>query len=61
MNHLVSLSPLVAGFVWLAALTPAVPAQSPSPASEPILMSELGAKAGAHYRGDGLSIPVNLN
>lgn len=39
-----------------AALTPAVPAQSHSQSSEPIPLSELGAKAGAQYQGDGLSV-----
>ena len=51
---------LIAGSVWLAALTPTVPAQSHSQASEPIPASEWGAKAGAQYQGDGLSLVPNL-
>ena len=56
MKHIPSLPYLVAGLVWLAALTPTVPAQSPSQSSAPIPVAELGAKADAQYQGDGLSV-----
>ena len=56
MNPLTAVHCLVAGLVWLAALTPAVHAQSASQPSEPIPVSQLGAKAGAQYQGDGLSV-----
>ena len=56
MKHLASHPGLVASLVWLAALPPTVPAQSSSPASAPIPLAELGAKAGAQYHGDGLSV-----
>src|ERR1043166_8436467 len=56
MKRFTSHSGLVAVSVWLAALTPTVPAQSSNQPPEPIPISELGAKAGAQYRGDGLSV-----
>ena len=56
MKHLVFLPGLSAGLVWLATLTPLVAAQSLRQASAPIPVAELGAKAGAQYRGDGLSV-----
>ena len=57
MKHLTSLPCLAAGLVWLATVTPAVQAaQSAGQHSEPIPMAELGAKAGAQYQGDGLSV-----
>jgi hypothetical protein len=49
MKHLAPLPGLVAGLVWLAALTPTVPAQSRSQSSEPVPVAELGANAGAQY------------
>jgi len=57
MKHLASLPYLAASLVWLATMIPAVrAAQSASQSSEPIPVSELGAKAGAQYQGDGLSV-----
>jgi hypothetical protein len=57
MKHLTSLPCLAAGLVWLATVTPAVQAaQSAGHHSEPIPVAELGAKAGAQYQGDGLSV-----
>ena len=56
MKSLASHACLVASLVWLAALPPTVPAQSSSPASAPIPLAELGAKAGAQYHGNGLSV-----
>ena len=55
-SALASRACLVAGLVWLAALPPTVSAQSTSPASDPITIAELGAKAGAQYHGNGLSV-----
>jgi hypothetical protein len=57
MKHLTSLPYLVAGLVSLAMLTPAgLAAQSTTQVSTPIPLSELGAKAGVQYQGDGLSV-----
>src|SRR5664280_3368550 len=56
MKHLAFLAFLVAGLAGFAALTPAVRAQSPSQSAGPIPVSQLGAKAGAQYQGDGLSV-----
>ncbi|MEK7706517.1 MAG: hypothetical protein AAB380_00770, partial [Verrucomicrobiota bacterium] len=56
MKHLAFLPGLAASLVWLAALTPAVRAESVRPSSGPIPASELGAKAGVQYHGDGLSV-----
>ena len=56
MKHLPSIPCLVAGLAWLSAVTPAACAQSPGQSSEPIPVAELGAKAGAQYQGDGLSV-----
>jgi hypothetical protein len=47
---------LVAGFLCLVTLTLTAPAQSVNQPSEPIPESELGARAGAQYQGDGLSV-----
>jgi hypothetical protein len=54
-KNLTSLPWLAAGLVCLASV-PAVGAQSPRQSSEAIPVSELGAKAGAQYQGDGLSV-----
>ena len=56
MKHLAALLALVASLVWLAPLTPGVSAESAGPSSESIPVSELGAKAGAQYHGDGVSV-----
>ena len=56
MKKLLDLVYLVAGLVWFATTTTAVRAESAFPPSEPIPVSELGAKAGAQYHGDGLSV-----
>ena len=56
MKQLTCLLYLTAGLVWLARMTPAVFAQPPSQSSEPLPMSELGAKAAAQYQGDGLCV-----
>ena len=56
MKYSSSLPCLVAGSVWLATMTPAGFAQSTGQSLEPIPVSELGAKAGAQYQGDGLSV-----
>ena len=47
---------LTIGLIWLITLARAVLAQPPSQSSEAIPVAELGAKAGAQYHGDGLSV-----
>ena len=48
--------PLTAGLVWLITLSSALRAASVSQTPELISVSELGAKAGVQYQGDGLSV-----
>ena len=56
MKSSASLPSLTIGLIWLTTLAPSVLAQTPSRSSEPIPLAELGAKAGAQYNGDGLSV-----
>ena len=56
MKQHIALPCLAAGLVWLATPTTTLLAHSPSQPAEPIPVSDLGAKAGAQYHGDGLSV-----
>jgi hypothetical protein len=47
---------LIAGFFWLAVLSPAMAAQTPLESSQPIPVSDFGEKASTQYHGDGLSV-----
>ena len=56
MNTISRQTLLVAGLAWLAALASGVSAEPANQSAKPIPVSELGAKAGAQYNGDGLSV-----
>src|SRR3954453_16369441 len=53
MKHLASVS---VGIVCLAVMAPSFAAQTQLQSSAPIPAAQLGAKAGAQYQGDGLSV-----
>ena len=56
MKHLALNVPLTTGLVWLNTLASAWCAGPVSQIPEPISAHELGAKTGAQYQGDGLSV-----